>query len=514
MPRGNSSSWWPRIITALVVALFATVASMRLFLDPPDNAQESEAAQGTDIAGRQGGQPVEEAEAVSPAPSAIAITVTLDSSAPVDGYLENAGLSAESAARWASFFKNSTDSKILLRGHSLTLYKDAETGDLRGLKYNLDDRVALSETTYGDDVIRSSQELIRYVVRPVAVSFRLKSDFLHEAARHDLPQPIIATLEYVFRDSHPLSDLPRGSNVKLIYQEKVSRDGSTSEVTGLEAAQIRLGGETYSAFAFRDENGQAHLYDASGEALGPQSLRFPLNYQYISSGFSEHRYHPILHEYRPHQGVDLAAQYGTPVKAVADGRVETAGWCGGLGRCVRIVHEGGIVSIYGHLSRISETVQAGSNVRVGEVIGRVGSSGLSTGSHLHYGLEKDGHYMNPLTASLGVHHHVSPRMRNLFDRLKQDYLATLNRLPDLGGHFSAPRPGPAGALAHVAGAGGSTASSGREAAGERLKLTSLRTAEAPRTAAAEPVTISGRASVSRFFSLPCSRCSGSLQGPQ
>ena len=141
--------------------------------------------------------------------------------------------------------------------------------------------------------------------------------------------------------------------MKLIYQERVSRDGTARTVTGLQAAQISFGNKTLSAFAFRDLKGEAHLYNAEGESLEPQSLRFPVDFQYISSGFSFHRYHPILHEYRPHVGVDLAAHYGTPVKAIADGRVETAGWCGELGRCVRIDHEDGMVSIYGHLSEIT-----------------------------------------------------------------------------------------------------------------------------------------------------------------
>jgi murein DD-endopeptidase MepM/ murein hydrolase activator NlpD len=473
--------------------MFATVASMRFFLDGPNNAQDSEDTQDVDVAGHLASQFVEQPEPVNPAPNPIAITLTLDSSATIDTYLESAGLDRDSARRWAVFFESAASGRTLVRGHSLTLYKDAQTGDLRGLKYSLDDQVALSETAYGDGVLRSSQELIRYVMRPVAVSFRLKSDFPHEAALHDLPKPIIATLEYAFRSRHSLDNLPRGSNVKLIYQEKVSRDGITRQVTGLEAAQIRLGGETLSAFAFRDENGQPHLYDAGGEALGPESLRFPLNYQYISSGFSERRYHPILHKYRPHEGVDLAAQYGTPVKAVADGRVERAGWCGGLGRCVRIVHESGIVSIYGHLSRISPTLDPGSTVHVGEVIGRVGSSGLSTGPHLHYALERDGHYVNPLTSSLGVHHHVSPRMRTLFNHLKLDYLATLNRLPDLGGHFTAPHAGPI-ALTRAAGTADSAVSS---TAGRQSSLVKLRAATDPRTALAEPLTISGRASISR-----------------
>lgn len=434
MLRGSSTSRWSRTITAVVVALFATVASVRLFLSDVDDAQTSSAIKGTDVAGRLTDQFVEEPQVVTPAPEPIAITLTIERSASLAAFLEDAGLSTADAQRWAWFFEKRADTGRLARGRSMTLYKDPQTGELRGLKYNLDERVEITEHTYGDGVIRTSQELIRYVLRPVAVSFRLGSDFGHEAARNDLPKPIVAALENAFCDRHPLTALPRGSDVRLIYQEKVSRDGSMRQVTGLEAAKITFAGKTLTAFAFRDENGEPHLYDADGGALGPQSLRFPVNFDYISSGFTERRYHPILHEYRPHEGVDLATHYGTPVKAVADGRVRAAGWCGDLGRCVRIKHEGGIVSIYGHLSQISLRLEPGGNVRVGEVIGRVGSSGMSTGPHLHYALERDGHYVNPLTASLGIHHNVSPRMRALFDRFKQDYLATLNRLPDLGGH--------------------------------------------------------------------------------
>ncbi|HXZ87130.1 MAG TPA: peptidoglycan DD-metalloendopeptidase family protein [Candidatus Binataceae bacterium] len=437
MLRGNSASRWPRTITALVVALFATVASVRLFLSEPDDPQNL-AALGPDVAGHVTDQFIEEPQVVSPAPEPIAITLTTERSESLATFLEDAGLSTADAQRWAWFFEKQAATGRLGAGRSVTLLKDPETGGLRGLKYNRDDRIQISEITYGDQVMRTSQEPIRYILRPVAVFFRLGTDFGHEAIRNALPRPIVATLESAFRDKHPLTDLPRGSDIRLIYQEKVSRDGSTREVTGLEAAKISYGGKTLTAFAFRDENGEPHLYDANGGALGPQTLRFPVNFDYISSGFTERRFHPILHEYRPHQGVDLATHYGAPVKAVADGQVQTAGWCGELGRCVRIRHDGHIVSVYGHLSQISVGLAPGDIVRVGEVIGRVGSSGLSTGPHLHYGLERDGRYVNPLTASLGIHHSVSPRMRALFDRFKQDYLATLNGLPHLGVHSETP----------------------------------------------------------------------------
>jgi len=427
-----------RVFTALVVALFATVASARLFVVDGTQQQRS-IADDTDVAGHLDPPYTEEVEAVNPAPEPIAISISLEHSAEVTSYLGDIGLERSEAQQWARLFRRSVEAGIFERGHSLTLYKDPDTGDLRGLKYSLDERVALSELSYGDGVIRSSDEPIRYFVRPVAVSFKLKDDLWDEARRNQLPKPIAATLRYAFSGNHRLPGLPRGSNIKLIYQEKVSRDGTARFVTGLEAAQISFSGKTMSAFAFRDENGQAHLYDINGVALGPETLRFPVAFQYISSGFSLHRYHPILHAYRPHPGVDLASRYGASVKAVADGRVEVAGWCGELGRCIRIQHSDGIVSIYGHLSQISRGVENGKTVRAGEVIGRVGSSGLSTGPHLHYALEKDGRYINPLSDTLAVHHQISPAMRSLFEHFKRRYMATMEQLPSFGGHFMAPR---------------------------------------------------------------------------
>jgi murein DD-endopeptidase MepM/ murein hydrolase activator NlpD len=446
MLRGKNIIHWRRTVVAVLVAVCATAGSIRLLL--PDLmlsdilvVRETEPAvtADVDVAGRLDTDFTAETPVVRPAPEPVTIALALDRTRLASAYLQEAGLDAETASNWEAYFNAVSGGRNFEKGHSLTILKDPETGDLRGLRYNLDDRIAVSEQTYGGGVFRSSQELIRYVFRPVAVSFKLRSNFWRDAGYQDLPRSIIETLDYAFRDDQPLSSLPRGSNIKLIYQEKVSRDGSARFTTGIQAASISFGGKTLTAFAFRDENGEPRLYDSNGVALGPKALLMPVNFARVSSEFSLRRYHPILHEYRAHEGVDLAARYGTPVKAVADGRVDSAGWCGGLGRCVRIRHEGGIVSIYGHLSRIAEDVKEGSPIRVGQFIGQVGSTGLSTGPHLHYAIEKDGQYVNPLSRDLGVNHRVSPRLRVLFDHFKKDYLAVLNHLPT-GGHYTVALP--------------------------------------------------------------------------
>ena len=126
---------------------------------------------------------------------------------------------------------------------------------------------------------------------------------------------------------------------------------------------------------------------------GSQSMRMPVNGR-VTSGFGE-RFHPILGYERFHAGLDLAAAAGTPIVAAADGKVVSAGWTGGYGQAVEIVHSGGIETRYGHMSRIA--AHSGELVRRGDVIGYVGSTGLSTGPHLHFEVMKNGRPVNPMS---------------------------------------------------------------------------------------------------------------------
>jgi murein DD-endopeptidase MepM/ murein hydrolase activator NlpD len=143
-------------------------------------------------------------------------------------------------------------------------------------------------------------------------------------------------------------------------------------------------------------NGQTGWFDGSLEQQASAGLMAPVAGR-ITSGFG-YRYHPILHFSRLHAGIDFGAAYGSPIAAAADGQVVGAGWTGGYGRQVRIVHEGGLMTTYSHMSAV--VAQPGTMVRQGQVIGYVGSSGLSTGPHLHFEVRVGGRPVNPLTARL------------------------------------------------------------------------------------------------------------------
>jgi murein DD-endopeptidase MepM/ murein hydrolase activator NlpD len=424
-----------RAFTAVIVAIFATAAAVHLLLAkavPPDSdVQQSYAgAPSPDVYS-------EAADSIDPAPPAITIRTDLDRTATIEGYLMQVGLTRDEARAWAYNFENAAQSNLLRRGHAVTVFKDSETGAMTGFKYDVDDRVQIFEASLGQGVIKAYQQPIRYSVRPVSMAFEVHGEsFRDSAVKNHLPQPVVETLEDAFSSRYDLDHLAAGTAIKLIYEEHVSRDGVHRIPGDVSAAEIRLGNRVMKAFAFRDEHGRAHLYDEEGHALGQQFLRFPVNFQYISSGFTMHRYHPILHSYRPHLGVDLAAAYGTPVKAIADGRVESEGWCGELGNCIRIEHDNSTISIYGHLSKIDSKVRPGSYIKIGQMIGNVGSTGLSTGPHLHFAIEKRGEIVDPLAQKIGVHHEVSARMKGLFENFKAHYQVALAKLPNLGPHFA------------------------------------------------------------------------------
>ena len=430
---------YPRLLTGVIVALIATSAALFLFFQakPQTFSSPLDSLSYEMDAGRDVPYVVEQSETAEPAPQSITISTMLDRTAPIESYLRQAGMEADDAHQWASYIQQITANRYFHSGHPLTLYKDPETGEMRGLKYDLDQNNTFIGASLGAGVLKAAIRPIDYYIRPVKLTFEVKDSFQRGAAEHGIPKPIVESLQDAFSGRHDLNRLAPGSAVKLIYQEKVSRDGSYTLVGGVQAAQIRFGSRTLTAISFSDEHGRPHLYDEQGHALGPQSLRFPLSFQYISSGFTFHRWHPILHEYRPHFGVDLVAKYGEPVKSVADGTVISAGWAGELGNCIRIQHEHQLVSMYGHLSKISPDLKPGSSVHMGQFIGNVGSTGLSTGPHLHFGMEKDGVWVNPLTEQLGENHQVSPRMKAIFDEIKDQYQSALAELPDLGSHFIA-----------------------------------------------------------------------------
>jgi len=214
-------------------------------------------------------------------------------------------------------------------------------------------------------------------------------------------------INHFFKKYIDCRKLRKDDTLAIVYTQKkrLSRPFGSTEV---DIAMIETGKKR--RFIYSDESGSPFVdsskivtYDSKGNPITPQQIKklkqahrfgMPLRHIRISSRFTYKRWHPILHRYRPHLGVDFAARRGTPLLAVNSGKVIFSGWKGGYGKVVKIKHRNGYVSLYAHQNRIR--VKRGERVKKGQIIGYVGSTGRSTGPHLHFGLYKNRRAINPL----------------------------------------------------------------------------------------------------------------------
>jgi murein DD-endopeptidase MepM/ murein hydrolase activator NlpD len=170
---------------------------------------------------------------------------------------------------------------------------------------------------------------------------------------------------------------------------------------------------------------QGEYYSESGVSLKKAFLKAPLRFNRISSKFSRARRHPILGGIRPHFGVDYAAPTGTPIWAVADGTVFSWGWSNGFGKQVILRHPNGYKTCYGHLSHYGPGIRKGVRVRQKQIIGYVGSTGLSTGPHLDYRLVRDGRFRNPLKESFPAGSPIREKEMERFQKRRDEVIAWL-----------------------------------------------------------------------------------------
>ncbi|MDP4008479.1 MAG: peptidoglycan DD-metalloendopeptidase family protein [Candidatus Peregrinibacteria bacterium] len=186
-----------------------------------------------------------------------------------------------------------------------------------------------------------------------------------------------------------------GDSFVVVY-EKRTRNGEEAGVGKILTASFTNVGETVYAYLYHDSNGDEGYYDKDGNSLVRPFLKAPLSYNRISSGYTYARFHPTLQRTTTHLAIDYAAASGTPIKAVGNGTITAYGWNGGFGNYVDIRHNDTYQTQYAHLSAYAKGLGVGSRVNQGDVIGYVGSTGFSTGPHLHYQVKVHGELVNPL----------------------------------------------------------------------------------------------------------------------
>lgn len=339
--------------------------------------------------------------------------------------LRSRGISPRTVADFRSAAGETFDVDQLRAGDAYRFYESVDApGELRYLVYEPDpttyvvfDLTAPIDVIVGRHPVRTAQRAVAGVVE------RSLYESLQET---DAPIAVALELSEVFAWQVDFYRIQPGDRYKVIYEQRRVQ-GQPVGVGRILGAYFEHADTSFYAVYFDQGNG-GDYFDGQGRSLRKQFLKAPLQFQRISSRYSRSRYHPVANEYRAHLGTDYAAAPGTPVRSVGDGTVAVAGYDRANGRWVKIRHNGTYSTGYLHLSGIADGIREGVEVRQGEVIGYVGSTGLATGPHLHYHFWKNGRAVDPTTVELPPSEPIDEEYRPAYERRRADVVETLEQI--------------------------------------------------------------------------------------
>ncbi|MBI9072476.1 MAG: peptidoglycan DD-metalloendopeptidase family protein [Melioribacteraceae bacterium] len=294
----------------------------------------------------------------------------------------------------AGEIKDSFDVRKIRPGKKYTIY--SETDSVEHVKYFVyqQNPVEYVILNIADSITVKNGEK-EVVIREKTVSGIIDYSLYQTLSEQNVTPVLAGSLSEVYAWQIDFFRIQKGDSFTAVYEEKYIDDVfvGIGKILGAKFTHFK---NDYFAYGFDDGNGFTY-FDEEGNSLRKEFLKTPLKFSRISSRFSYSRLHPILKTRRPHLGIDFAAPSGTPVRAVGDGVIAEAKYKGQAGRLVKIRHNGTYQSAYLHLSRYGKGIKTGTKVRQGQIIGYVGSSGLSTGPHLDFRFWKNGQLVNYLT---------------------------------------------------------------------------------------------------------------------
>lgn len=308
--------------------------------------------------------------------------------------------------------------RAISEGQGYTICLD-EANYVKSLTYRIDDN-SLLKIERKRNGYQAERLAVPYETRTLTVSGTIGSNLIGSVGEDRESFLLAMKFAGIFESEIDFtSDLQPGDSYSVVV-EGLFLNGEFRKYGEILSAQLVNDGARHAAYRF-DAGGGSEYFDSQGKSLRKSFLKAPLSYSRISSYFSRKRFHPVLRIYRPHHGVDYAAATGTPVSATGDGTVSFAGVKGQYGKFVMVDHPRGYTTCYGHLSRISPEIQAGSRVKQGDIVGFVGSTGLASGPHLHYEVRSKGAFINPLAmkgeGSTEIPLYLIPRFRMLAVRM-------------------------------------------------------------------------------------------------
>ena len=338
---------------------------------------------------------------------------------------EKVGLPAASVHEVLASDKQAKQFSQLKRGQKLEFELNPE-GQLTSLHSKVSD-VETITLTKNDKGYSFNRVTAKPTVRTAYVHGVINSSLSQSAARAGLSHSMTMDMASVFGyDIDFAQDIRQGDEFDVIYEQKVI-NGKAVGTGPILSARFTNRGKTYTAVRYTNKQGNSSYYTADGNSMRKAFIRTPVDFARISSKFSMGRKHPILNKIRAHKGVDYAAPRGTPIKAAGDGKVLLAGRRGGYGNTVIIQHGNTYRTLYGHMQGFAKGVKTGGSVKQGQVIGYIGTTGLSTGPHLHYEFQVNGVHVDPLGQKLPMADPIAKSERARFLAQSQPLMARMDQ---------------------------------------------------------------------------------------
>jgi murein DD-endopeptidase MepM/ murein hydrolase activator NlpD len=307
---------------------------------------------------------------------------------------------------------------------------EAETdsdGNLISLEYQLEADLFIN-IKQAESGYEASKIVHALENRPILKSAKIKNSLFGATDDANIPDDIAIQVAEMFESDIDFNtDLRRGDQFNVIYEGSYDQ-GELVKTGDVLAAEFVNNGKTYQAVGYRDNTGEMQYYTPEGKSLHKSFLRSPLEFTRISSGFSLGRFHPILQRMKAHKGTDMAAPSGTRIKASGDAVVDFVGQKGGYGNVIVLKHDNGVSTVYGHLSRFADGLRRGKKVAQGNIIGFVGTTGLSTGPHLHYEFLVNGQHRDPMKVALPKADPITGQNKTAFDLISNQLTAQLKLL--------------------------------------------------------------------------------------
>ncbi len=275
---------------------------------------------------------------------------------------------------------------------------DARVATAMELQPSVDRIVRVRRTDDGG--FQGEQEQLALTARPIWAQGEITRSLFADAVDAGVPDPVLIVAMRALAYSVDFQrDIREGDGFEFLFDQEFHTDGRFARNGDVLYIALQLGSRELELFRFESADGRVDYYNRDGESMRRVLMRTPIEGARLSSSFGPRR-HPILGYTRMHRGTDFAAPTGTPIFAAGDGVIEFLGTNSGYGRYIRIRHNGSLKTAYGHMSRYARGLSVGDRVSQGQVIGYVGSSGLSTGPHLHYEVHLDGVQVNPMSIDL------------------------------------------------------------------------------------------------------------------